>query len=138
MDVRLWNLLHDGHINRIEGSLPGDLRLEVSVLYLRQMLPGEGEGFFVLLSKCSRFEYVPWDEQPIEDLRAIEALSPELLSAEPGDPIEVCCSGGMLRLRYEAARVELDSGEPIDIDSLENAAVRYWRKFEARTQLPQP
>lgn len=138
MDVRLWNLLHDGGIDRIEGTLPGDLRLEVSVLYLRQMFPGEGEGFTVQLSNCSCIEYAPWDMPATDDLRAIEAVSPEVLSAKPGDPIEVCCAGGMLRLRYETASVQLDSGESIDIDTLQDAAHRYWTALEARHRPTRP
>lgn len=137
MDVRIWNLLHDGGIDVIEGLVPGDLRLQVGLLYLRQMLPGDGEGFIVQLLNCTHFEYTPWDMSGTCDLRAIEAACPEVLSAESGDPVTVCCAGGMLRLRYEAVKVQLDSGEPIDLDVLQDAAERYWAAFEAR-QRPKP
>lgn len=41
----------------------------------------------------------------------------------------------MLRLRYGAVSVQLDSGEPIGLDALQDAADRYWAAVEARRSL---
>lgn len=132
MVARLWNQLHDGVIERIDGSVPGDIRLFTSVLYLRELFEGKGEGFVFHLSDCSIFEFTLWDSAPTTDLGQIEGAGIEVLSAEDGDPVKVCCAEGMLRVRYRSAGLRLDSGAAVSLDELEAAATRYWDRFEAR------
>lgn len=132
MPARVWNLLHDGVVERISGSASGDISLFVSVLYLREMFEGEGEGFILHLSDCSIFELTLWDSVPTADLRQIEGAGIEILSAKDGDPVKVCCAEGMLRVRYRSASLRLDSGAAVTLDELDAAATRYWDRFEAR------
>jgi len=134
VDSSLWNLLHDGGIERIEGTVPGDVSLHVSIRYLRNRFPGEGTGFVIHLSNCTLFAFEPYDEPVISDTAAIVALSPEILSAEPGDPLEVCCVMGTLRLRYDVATLSLDSGDPITLSDLDAASSSYWQEWSARTR----
>lgn len=39
----IWNALHDGGIERIVGSVPGDLRVFVAIEYLRERFADEGD-----------------------------------------------------------------------------------------------
>ena len=134
MDPSLWNLLHDGTIERIEGCGPGDISLHVSIPYLRNRFPGEGTGFLVRLSGCTHFAFEPYDEPVITDLAAIAALEPEILSAEPGDPLEICCVMGALSLSYNSATLCLDSGAAVSLLELDSASEAYWREWSARSQ----
>jgi hypothetical protein len=68
----------------------------------------------------------------MSDLRRIPPAGIEVLSAEDGDPVKVCCAEGMLRMRYRSASLRLDSGAAVSLDELEAAATRYWDRFEAR------
>jgi hypothetical protein len=35
----IWNVLHDGVIVAVDGVLPGDLRIDVEIGYLRKRIP---------------------------------------------------------------------------------------------------
>lgn len=134
MDPTLWNLLHDSTIERIEGALPGDVSLHVRIDYLRKGFPGEGTGFVVHLSGCSQFTFRPYDEPEISDFSDIATLAPEILSAEPGDPLALSCTEGMLTLRYDTATLSLNSGEAITLSQLDAAAIAYWDAWSARNK----
>ncbi len=132
MDPTLWNLLHDGSIERIEGTVPGDLILHVSIDYLRKRFPGTGSGFDVRLVGCTTFTFSPYEGQVTTDPVAVAALVPEILSAEPGHPLRICCAGGCLEVRYDAATLSLDTGEPISLSQLDQAAESYWEEWSSR------
>ena len=130
MDSSLWNLFHDATLAAAEGSVPGDVLLTIECDYLRKMFPEAGAGFTVRLRNCSLFEFEPYDQPPCADLAAIGQLEPEILSAESGNPLEICCTGGTLRLRYVSAETALDSGKAISLVELDSAAERYWGRWE--------
>ena len=134
MDSSLWNLLHDGGIERIDGAVPGDISLHVSIRYLRNRFPGDGTGFVVHLSGCTHCMFEPYDEPTTSDLAAIVASEPEILSAEPSDPLEVSCVMGTLFLRYDTATLSLDSGGSVTLSELDAASKSYWREWSARTR----
>ena len=121
MNSSLWNLFHDGSIEHIEGTVPGNASLLVSIQYLRDRFPSAGTGFVVSLFDCNLFTFQPYDEPEISDLAKIAALEPEILSAEPSDPLEICCTLGTLLLRYKSAALALDSGEPVSLAELDAA-----------------
>lgn len=134
MDPESWGIFHDGHIEKIEGRIPGDVRLHVSVLYLRQMFPGNGRGFVVRLQGCTLCEYQEYDEEPIQDLQGIERKEPELLYVQSTVPVTIDCAMGTLRLDYQAASITLDTGEPVTDGELEAACKRYWEDWESRAK----
>lgn len=134
MDPKLWNLLHDGILEDVEGSVPGDVRLAVSIRYLRQRFPGEGTGFVIVLRRCTQFSYTPYDGPPITELVPIVAQNPEILIANPGDPLEIACVMGTLFLRYASAQVELDTGGQVQVEALDATSKAYWRDWSDRTR----
>ena len=134
VDASLWNILHDGGIERIEGAVPGDVVVHVSIPYLRSRFGGNGIGFVVRLSGCTQFMFRPYDEPPVSDVTAIVALSPEILSAEPSDPLEVACVMGSLLLRYVAASISLDTGGLVTLSELDAASKSYWDEWSARNR----
>jgi hypothetical protein len=134
VDSSLWNLLHDGSIERIDGSVPGDVSLLVSIGYLRNRFPGEGIGFVVLLSGCTHFTFQPYDEPVVSNLAAISALEPEILSAEAGDPLEVSCVMGTLSVSYQSTALFLDSGASVALSELDAASEAYWREWSERSR----
>ncbi len=136
MDPTLWNLLHDGTIERIDGALPGNVSLHVRIGYLRKGFPGTGTGFVIHLSDCSQLAFTPYDEPGISDFSDIAALTPWIVDCESSDPLEVHCAEGMLTLRYDDATLSLDSGEAITLAQLDAAATAYWDAWSSRRQVP--
>jgi hypothetical protein len=134
MDSLLWNLFHDGSIERVEGTVPGDVSLHVSIQYLRDRFPTDGNGFNVRLVDCSRFVFEPYDKPEISDLAIISELEPEILSAEAGDHLEICCTLGTLFLCYKSYIISLDTGEPVAIAELDIASEEYWREWSERAE----
>ena len=134
MDPTLWNLLHDGTIERIEGTLPGDVSLHVRIDYLRKGFPSAGTGFVVHLSDCSQVTFTPYDEPEISDFSGIAEFTPWIVDCDSSNPIEVYCAEGMLTLRYHTATLSLDSGEAITLSQLDAAATAYWDAWSARNK----
>jgi hypothetical protein len=134
MDIAIWNLFHDGSIDAVRGDLPGDLELDVSIEYLRELIEPAGSGFRIRLRQCDLLELENWaDDSVTSDPEVITAAGPEILSgSESGDHVVVICNGYELRLRYADLDVALDTGEPITVAEVDALAERYWEEWEKR------
>jgi hypothetical protein len=53
----IWNILHDGVIVAVEGTVPGNLRIDIEIDYLRKRIPDSGNLIPVLLIGCTRFAF---------------------------------------------------------------------------------
>lgn len=129
-ESELWNLLHDATLVCAQGSVPGDVTIVVEFGYLRHMFAGAGEGFVVRLRGCTLLEFEPRDGPIQRGVTVVAEFEPEILSAESGDPLQVCCTGGVLRLWYESVETALDTGRIISLSELSDAAKSYWRQWE--------
>jgi hypothetical protein len=127
-----WNSFHDGTIENISGIVPGDVSLDVSILYLRQRFNGAGRSFRVTLFNCSQFEYQPYDEQWVTDLSKISELEPMMLSIDSEEPLVIDCVMGTLRLAYTSVAIATDAGELVTPEQLKRASVEYWAEWSAR------
>jgi hypothetical protein len=135
LEFAFWNTLHDGGIDAIRGSVPGDLTLTVGIEYLCDLLPTPEASIQVDLLGCTTLAFTPYDERPIVDPQAIAALELEILSAGPGDgTIEVCCVSGTLTAVYRAVEMRTAEGNPITQSELEAVAHRYWSEWKARNR----
>src|SRR5580698_8954953 len=78
----VWNILHDGVIVAIAGTLPGDLRLDVEIDYLRKRIPDPGTLIRVLLVGCTRFSFREYEKGKfLTASNDIAALRPKFVSA---------------------------------------------------------
>jgi hypothetical protein len=130
--VEIWNSFHDGAIKRVSGVVPGEVILDVSIEYLRHRFPGAGESFRVLLSECTLFEYLAYDEKTVTDLSEISKLEPMVLSVESAEPLVVNCVMGTLRLAYGSASIATDAGQPVSAEQLKQASIEYWAEWSAK------
>jgi len=134
MNADVWGIFHDGVIERIDGSIPGLVVLHLNVPYLRQMFNGQGNGFKVSLSGCTKLEYTEYDDAPTSDLLEIGAKQPEVLYVTSTDPLVLDCAMGTLGLAYEAIEITLDSGEPVSYEELAAACEKYWDDWQRQTR----
>ena len=135
MHADFWRYLHDGGIDTISGTIPGTITLDISIQYLRNQFPGQGEGFHVSLFNCWRVEYQEYDQEPTTDFDAIVAAEPEILGLQEGSgPVVVNCVMGVLKLSYESASISLDSGEAISFEELATASAEYWDAWSRRNK----
>jgi hypothetical protein len=137
MDVAIWNVLHDGIITEVMGSIPGDLRVKVEIPYLYPFLPTRTANIFVMLRDCGCFKYLPYEQAAVTDPVIIAGLELEMLSAvRSGNEVEVECRnrsyGGQLRLQYRSAKASTDDGLELSQETLETAAQNYWDKWSQR------
>ena len=130
----VWKYLHDGRIANVTGSVPGDVRVEVSIRYLRQRFPGSGTGFVLGLSNCTLLRYEPYEGAPVRSLGEIARREIEILSLESSEPIVVNCVMGTLHLAYTSSTLALDSGEPVSVKELSDASAGYWDEWSKRTR----
>jgi hypothetical protein len=128
----VWRFLHDGCIESIQGSVPGDIVVFVSIRYVRERFSGNGTGFNITLFGCTGFEYEQYDEPPCSDLLRIVELEPELVSVESDSPLVVNCVMGTLRISCSSCSVALDTGGQITSSQLERAFRGYWDEWSAR------
>jgi hypothetical protein len=131
MDYAVWNTLHDGSIDAIHGSVPGDLHVRVDIEYLCQKLPTKASHVVVHLRGCRQFAYRPFEGGAVNDLQEIATAGVEVLSAkEVSGSVSVCCVGGFLNLAYDRAEISLAEGRAISQAELEAAADRYWTEWK--------
>jgi len=62
MKADIWNVLHDGSILEVSGTVPGDVQMAVWIEYLRNRFPDPGERIIVTLHGCSALSYKPFEE----------------------------------------------------------------------------
>ena len=135
MDYAVWNTLHDGSIESVGGSIPGDVGVCVRIPYLCEKLPTAAGHVIVRLGDCREFRYRPFGQDPVSDLSAIAVAGIQILSAEQvGGAVSVECVGGVLTLVYDRATIALAEGRVISQAELEAAAERYWREGEEKAR----
>jgi hypothetical protein len=132
----IWNVIHDGSIIAVRGTVPGTVRFDVSIQYLRERFTDPGEVIQVTLTDCTRFAYRDYEAEDFcTDLPAIAASEPEVLSAElRGDMSEVCCVGGTLEVRASGGSLALDSERAITLQELVDVSEAYWTEWSERAK----
>jgi len=133
----IWNVLHDGSVVAVSGTIPGKVQLDVSIDYLRERFSDSGKTIRLTLIDCTRFAYRDFNtgEKFSTDLSAIAAMEPEVLSAEMrGDLSVIDCSGGILEVTAKDALVALDSGRSITLQELLDVSEAYWTEWQQRAE----
>jgi hypothetical protein len=132
----IWNVLHDGCIERIVGTVPGDIRVDVSIEYLRERFQDDGESIILTLSDCTIFSHRVYDEeQAVSDLNMIANESLSILSAEMNGAIcQVFTDVGVLELKCESGSISLDSGRKISLKELFSVAENYWEEWASKSK----
>jgi len=133
MNRDIWGVFHDGVVKLIEGTVPGTLKLEIEIDYLRRMFPEPGDRFVVMLIGCSKFVYAGYDEPPTEDLSHIQSREPEILYITSEQPVVLDCNEGTLEIEYDEMTVGLESGQAVDYETLASACRKYWTDWKSRT-----
>ena len=131
-NAAVWSYLHDGSLDRVEGSVPGDVSLFISIPYLRKAFQPAGEGFVLELKECSIFQLVEDDGEMVLDLSQIAERSPELLSIVSESPLSIYTTRGTLTLAYGSLELFLDSGQALSVPQLDQASAAYWQAWSAR------
>ncbi len=133
MNPEFWNVLHDGFITHVGGSVPGDVQLAVEIDCLRRRFADPGDRIVLTLHGCTTLSYQPFEEEPLTDFAAIAEAQPEILHAkEWTDASFVECVGGDLRVTAIGFSLALDNGRPISLDELCAAAEAYWAEWSER------
>lgn len=128
-----WGLFHDGSIVDREGNVPGKLKATIKCRYLSNLFPSKGESFWVVLHDCGRFEYEPFEENPISNLSEIAHRKPEILYCRVDHGlIQLDCVTGTCRVTHGGFEISLDDGSPITVNELTVAAERYWENWQRK------
>ena len=114
-----WQLFEDATIVRLERDLEDTVRVWVDEPRLRSRFGDGGTLFVIRLDRCELFRYTPLDEPPLDDLVAIAASEPTILSAEPAENgVAIRGSAGTIVTRYASFAIELDTGRELGVDEL--------------------
>lgn len=129
----IWNVFHDGSIDRVEGAVPGSVSVYVDIDYLRERFSDPGEHFIVTFPNCLDFSFQLYDDSTlIVDFAAIADAWPGILSAEmDGEDCKVFTDSGILRMKASSGSIRLDSGREISLCELLDTAASYWEEWEA-------
>lgn len=127
----IWNILHDGVIVAVDGTLPGDLRMDVKIDYLRKRIPDSGDLIHILLIGCTRFAFRAYEKSEyLTVLNEIAAMKPEIVSVSMKDGVcEVDCPEGTLEVVATGGAIRLDSGREVALQELRGVADRYWKEW---------
>ena len=132
----IWNVLHDGGVERIVGSVPGDVRVYVGIEYLRERFSDDGDQIVVCLSGCTKFSHRLYDaENAVTDFTSIANESGTILSAEMnGSVCRVFTDLGVLEMQCRGGSVSLDSGRAISLNELQSVAQAYWDEWGSNSK----
>jgi hypothetical protein len=132
----IWNVLHDGVIVAVDGTIPGTIRLDVSIDYLRKRFSESGEFIRIVLLGCTRFTFRESDNSAsITELPRIAEMAPEILSATFTDgACEIECAGGVLEVIAAEGSVQLDNGRAVALQELIDVADAYWNEWSERAK----
>jgi hypothetical protein len=140
VNVATWNVLHDGVIRSISGTVPGTIQLAIEISYLYSYLPTKPEHIIIELHDCERFEYQPFEGKAICEFETLAEIGLGIVSAElESNDICVCCSDGsygydgLLWTRYSTAIVKTNEGILLTQPELETAAHQYWENWSRRS-----
>jgi len=130
----IWNLLHDGEITAIGGTVPGYVRITVNIAYLRRRFSPEGDSFVITLRNCTILQLKPYNEPVETDFQKIVSSKVEFLSTESSDcPIKLATTVGELEIDFQTFELSLDTGAIISYDQLDEASRNYWDAFASRS-----
>lgn len=132
MERDIWGVFHDGVVSRVTGTVPGSVRLEIEIEYLRNMFEEPGNRFVVQLSDCSRLAFTEYGKAPTEDLDEIQNSEPEILYVLSETPLTLDCATGALEVEYSEMTISLESGRLVSYDSLASASEKYWNDWSSR------
>ena len=131
---RVWNNFHDGEITAISRNL-SKIQIRVSIPYLREMFCCNGDGFWITLHGCRKFEFLDYEQGRVLTFSKIIRLETEILSVmQKGRQFSVICCDGTLRLEYHRISLRLDTGKTIHLEELNHASNRYWNEWEKRAK----
>lgn len=133
----IWNILHDGVIVAVAGTLPGDLQIDIEIDYLRKRIPDPGTFIQVLLIGCTRFAYQQYEKSDFSTgLAEITAMGPEILGASIKEGMcEVECSDGTLEVVAADGSIRLDNGREVALQELKDVAEGYWKEWSEHWKL---
>mgnify|MGYP001560042530 CR=1 FL=1 len=139
MNPEFWNVLHDGFITGVSGSVPGDVQLGVEIDYLRQRFADPGDRIVLTLHGCTALSYHPFDEVPVTDFTVLAQAKPQILRAKDWtDASLVECAAGDLRITATGAALALDNGRPLSLEELGATAGAYWAEWSERSAKANP
>ena len=130
--AEIWNVLHDGSIDSIEGSVPGDIEMRVGILYLREMFSNDGEAIVVRLTNCTKLAMKIWEDDVVtDDHERIVSIDTEILSTKSQDvPVQIITTLGELEVDFKDLSLSLDNGKQITFEQLCDACKSYWNRWE--------
>ena len=131
MNADIWNILHDGSVLSVSGTVPGDVQFALWIDYLRSRFPDPGDRLLVTLHGCTSLSYQLYGEDTaLTEFDAIADAKPEILQAKDWTDAGVAeCVSGTLRATATDFSLSLDSGRVITFDELCAASNAYWTAF---------
>lgn len=132
-------ILHDGVVQKISGTIPGQVNVEVRCDYLRKRYSVRGETFILQLVDCTQMRFTNEQGVVTENFEAIMKAKPEMLSADTIQQIVVVyCSNGTLEMRFRDSKIFLNETESTSVDGLEDSARAYWDEWDESANSRQP
>jgi hypothetical protein len=133
--IAIWNTLHDGEITAIAYDGP-TLVLFISIPYLRVRLSPLGDSFSLRLSGIKLLEYEAFKgKEKLSDPSAISGMGLEILSTDSKSlPVKVSTTQGYLILDFDELRISLDTGQPVEYETVNRACGEYWDEWEAKAK----
>ena len=134
-EIDIWNILHDGDITAAGKGHNNSYTLFVSIPYLRRRLAPLGDSFVLALKGVRQIAFQNFDGtiSTIED--EMNLSTPEILRTDSESmPISVETTTGKLLLDFEGIEFRLDTGQPVDFETLETVCRDYWDEWRKKSE----
>jgi hypothetical protein len=113
-----------------------DLRIEVEISYLAELLAPGGKSLFLFLHDCRQFAHVDWDSgKSTVEPGDFESLELEILGTDSiTPPYGIGTTTGDLTVDFSGHSLALGDGTPVQLQQLQGAAKQYWDQFDDQSR----
>ena len=132
-EINIWNILHDGEITAVEKGMNGLYTIFINIPYLRRRIKPLGDSFVITLSGVKQITFQDFDGQTSSLENELELSTPEILQTDSETmPIYIATTAGTLILNYESINFNLDTGQPVEFETIEVICREYWEEWSKR------
>jgi len=133
-EIAIWNVLHDGEITAVEAGTDGSYTMFVNIPYLRKRLKPLGDSFVLTLSGVRQVTFQDFNGTSLSLEEELQGSSSQMIlrTLSESMPITVELMYGTLILDFESIALSLDTGQPVEFETIETVCREYWEEFSSK------
>ncbi|HTY87356.1 MAG TPA: hypothetical protein VMB80_07820 [Candidatus Acidoferrum sp.] len=132
--IEIWNVFHDGDITAISEDAD-TLTMFVNIPYLRRRLKPLGDSFVLMLAGVRQLECQHFDGAKSSLQEELGNGTLEIIKTDSESmPVTIETTLGKLILDFERVQFALDTGQPVEYETIRIVCDEYWAEWQAKAE----